>query len=72
MHVNPSPKFVCMPSNFVAHVNRNKRRACRDMGVGVEVARLVWSGGEGDNWGFHHIFGNPGLPIALPYIYTTY
>jgi hypothetical protein len=47
MHVNPSPKFVCMPSNFVAHANGNKRRACTDMGVGVEAARLVWSGGAG-------------------------
>jgi hypothetical protein len=37
MHVNQSPKFVRMPFNFVAHANRNKRRACRD--------RLVWLGG---------------------------
>jgi hypothetical protein len=41
MHVNPSPKFVRMVSNFVAHANRNKRRACRDIGVGVEAGRLV-------------------------------
>jgi hypothetical protein len=39
------------------------------MDVGVEAGRLVWSGGAGGGWGFHHIFGSPGFPIALPYIY---
>jgi hypothetical protein len=41
MHANSSPKFVCMPSNFVVHANRNKRRACRD---GAGWRRAGWSG----------------------------
>jgi hypothetical protein len=48
MHVDPSPKFVRVHSNFVAHANGNKRRACRDM-HGVEASGLVWSGGGGED-----------------------
>ena len=47
MHVNLSPKFVCMSSNFVTHANGNKRHACKDMCLGVEAARLIWSDGAG-------------------------
>ena len=32
MYANPSPNFLCMPSNFVAHANENKRRTCWDGG----------------------------------------
>jgi hypothetical protein len=42
MHVNPSLKIVRMPSNFVAHANGNKRRACREgRGGGGGQAGLV-------------------------------
>jgi hypothetical protein len=68
MHANLSTKFVCVPSNLVAHVNGNKRHTCRD-GREVEAARLVWSGGVGGDLGFHHMFGSLWLPIASPYKY---
>jgi hypothetical protein len=48
MHVNPSPKFVCMPSNFVVHANKNKRRACRDERGGWR--RPDWSDRVGQGW----------------------
>jgi hypothetical protein len=48
MHVNPSPKFVRIPSNFVVHVNRNKRRACRDGrgGGGRQDGLIGWYSGR--------------------------
>jgi hypothetical protein len=49
MHVNSSPKFVCMSSNFVAHANGNKRRTCRDMGMvggGGQAGLVVWCMGR--------------------------
>ena len=70
MYANQSPKFVRIPSNFVVHANGNKRRACID--GRVEVARLVWLGGAGGGWGFHHMFGSPGFPISSPYIFIVY
>jgi hypothetical protein len=61
VHVNPSHKFVRMQMETKGSHAR--------MDVGVEAGRLVWSGGAGGGWGFHHIFGSPGFPIALLYIY---
>jgi hypothetical protein len=60
-----STKFVCVPSNFIAHVNGNKRRAYRD-GRGVESAMLVWSGGGGWDWSGRMVHGWLGLP---PYVW---
>jgi hypothetical protein len=39
MHANSSSKFVCMPSNFIAHAIETK--GAHVMDVGVEAARLV-------------------------------
>jgi hypothetical protein len=49
--------------------------------VSATLPTLVWSGRVGagtglvgwyrGGWGFHHVFGSPGLPIALPYIYVS-
>jgi hypothetical protein len=65
MHVNPSPKFVRMTSNLL-RMQMETKGAHAGMDVGVEAARLVWSGGAGAGligWcryglGFHHIFGS--------------
>jgi hypothetical protein len=65
MHVNPFPKFVCMPSNFVLHANGNKRCPCWD-GRGVEVVRLIWSGGGSWDWSDRMVQGWVGLP---PYVW---
>jgi hypothetical protein len=46
MHANLSPKFVCMPSNFV-RMHMETKDVHVDMDVGVEAVRLVWSGGVG-------------------------
>jgi hypothetical protein len=66
MNVSISPKFVCMPSSFVAYANGNKRRACSD---GHEGCRWPgWSGGAGDDWGWSGrvVQGCLGLP---PYVW---
>jgi hypothetical protein len=40
MHANLSPKFVCMPSNFV-RMHMETKDVHVDMDVGVEAVRLV-------------------------------
>jgi hypothetical protein len=48
IHANPSPKFVCTPSNFVAHANGNKRHASRDGrgGGGGQDGLVGWCRGR--------------------------
>jgi hypothetical protein len=47
MHVNLSPKFVRMSSNFIGHANENKSTH-----AGMDAARLVWQVGARGGWGW--------------------
>jgi hypothetical protein len=56
--------FASVTLATLGHIGRT-RLVCLYVGQ----LGLVWSDGAGGGCGFHHGFGSPGLPIALPYIY---